>query len=225
MKSAFKLILAAFAAISFSHANESHTIWWEECLGKDVPFSTFEGWLGDMDATTRVAFRKEVHEKGFKAILDVPGGLAIDYYGLKKDNIDAAYTGVDITPSLVKLAKDQGIDFVEGDIENLPFHDNKFEISHARHILEHLDAYEKAISELIRVSSKEVFITFFIKPQKATIINLNRCNEYLLYHNTYSKNEIETFVKNNPKVSDVEWVDMPNGEIILKVFLDLLILN
>ncbi len=218
----FSLTLLTTPFLQADIPQKDHEIWWEKNLGKEVSFSTFANWLGSVDAETRVAFRNEVSEKGYTSILDVPAGLAIDYTGLKRDNSEVQYTGVDITPVLVSIAQQHGINCVLGDIENLPFSDNSFEISHARHILEHLNSYEAAIRELIRVSAKEVFITFFIKPVEAEnhTINLNTINGYLLYHNGYAKNLIEEYVTENPKVESFEWVDVTEKETVLKIFLN-----
>jgi len=200
-------------------AVEEYEIWWEKCLENNVSIATFEGWLGDIYSTSRVAMRRHVVQKNYKSILDVPSGLCIDYFGFKHDGITIDYQGVDITPKLVALAQKQNLPVIVGDIKSLPFQDNKFDICYARHILEHLSSYEQAINELIRVAKKEALITFFIQPQETQSISSAYYNDHLLYHNTYCRPALERFVLSNPKVSKLEWEYVDGREIILHIYL------
>jgi ubiquinone/menaquinone biosynthesis C-methylase UbiE len=50
------------------------------------------------------------------------------------------------------------INFVAGDIENLPFKDGQFETVISTHTLEHTKDLQKAVAELRRVASKELII-------------------------------------------------------------------
>lgn len=49
-------------------------------------------------------------------------------------------------------------DYVQGDIENLPFKDNSFDIVFSSHTIEHVRNLPKAISELKRVAKRQVII-------------------------------------------------------------------
>lgn len=49
-------------------------------------------------------------------------------------------------------------DYVQGDIENLPFKDNSFDIVFSSHTIEHVRDLPKAISELKRVAKRQVII-------------------------------------------------------------------
>ncbi len=201
------------------HAVEEYELWWEKCLINRVSIDTFEGWLGNIYAPSRIAMRGHIKQKQYRSILDVPSGLCIDYFGFKQDGIEIAYQGVDITPKLVQLAQNQGLSVIEGDIKSLPFHDNQFDVCYARHILEHLDSYEKAITSLIRVAAREVLITFFIKPQNSAAPSSCYHTDQLLYHNAYSKPELEQFVLSHPKVSKMQWEEVDAKEIILHIYL------
>ncbi len=197
---------------------EEHEQWWQQCLENRVSIATFEEWLGNYNSKSRVAMRRHIKEKGYKSILDVPSGLCIDYFGLNHDGITIAYQGVDITPKLVDLAQKQNLSVIQGDIKSLPFLDNQFEICYSRHILEHLDSYEQAINSLIRVASREVFITFFIQPKDTQVIRSALVDGYLLYHNIYCKPELEHFIQSNPKVSKMEWEEVDENEVILHIY-------
>jgi len=61
--------------------------------------------------------------------------------------------GLDISPKLCEISKENnpGADIVLGDIENLPFDDNKFDTVFMTEALEHLLDYNKALKEVGRV--------------------------------------------------------------------------
>lgn len=202
------------------YAAEEYEIWWEHCLEHTVPLSTFEDWLGDFHAPSRVAMRRHVEEMGYQSLLDVPSGLCADYFGFKNDQMQIAYQGLDITPKLVARAQAQNIPVVEGDIKSIPFPNNRFDICYARHILEHLASYEQAINELIRVAKKEVLVTFFIRPSEKELIHLFYYEDYLLYGNIYLKTGLEQFVLSNPKTTQIEWEEVDGREVILHIFLN-----
>ena len=82
-----------------------------------------------------------------------------------------------------------------GRAQNLPCQDSSYDIVYARHLLEHLDSYQDAIKEMIRVAKKEVLIVFFSSPEKsfddkgeAVILN-----GYSVYQNRYSKPRMGLF--------------------------------
>jgi len=202
-------------------AEKEHEKWWEENLEKHVGIDIFADWLGTVDAPSRAAMRAHVKKKNYSTMLDVPCGLGIDYMGLQKDNLPIQYTGLDITSKLVERGLKEGIPIVLGSIEKIPFEDNHFELCYARHILEHLDYYEHALSELIRTASKEVMVVFFIKPssKKEDRIIPSTDHGALLYHNKYNKPKLEKFLRANKKVKKIEWEKISGGDVILHAYL------
>jgi ubiquinone/menaquinone biosynthesis C-methylase UbiE len=210
---------AFIGSVQSLQAYKDHEIWWEQSLDKEVSLDTFRNWLGGIHANSRVAVREYIRSMGYKSILDVPCGVCADYYGFQQDGIQITYQGMDITPKLVALHVANNIPVIEGSIEAIPFADRKYDVCYARHILEHLDGYEKALLELIRVASKEVIVVFFINPiSNDPEINLASFNGNLLYHNRYDKQEIEEFIVEHPKVEKIEWIDM-GSESILHIYL------
>lgn len=201
------------------HSYKEYETWWEECLDEEVSLETFRNWLGGIDASSRVAMREHVRKMGYTSILDIPCGVCVDYYGFKKDQIEIAYQGMDITPKLVALNQANNIPVIQGSIEAIPFLDGQYEVCYARHILEHLENYEQALLELIRVASREVVVVFFINPISThSEIHLDMCDGNLLYHNRYNKQDIEQLLINHPKVKRIEWVEM-DSESILHIYL------
>jgi ubiquinone/menaquinone biosynthesis C-methylase UbiE len=216
----FISFIFAFSVLA-ADQNKQHEIWWQNCVGSKVSWQTFSGWLGGIDAESRIAMRNHVKQAGYESIVDIPCGLCIDYWGLVQEGIGIQYTGVDITSRLVEYVKRRGAPAVVGSIEKIPYPDNAFDMSYARHILEHLDSYQAALTELIRVAKKEAFITFFIKPseglQDGIVSNWDR--GFLLYHNQYSRPKMEEFIKMNPKVAEIVWEDVNSAEVILHIYL------
>jgi hypothetical protein len=218
------ILLASLFFISLfqsAYAAKDCELWWENNLENTVSYATFREWLGNVNAESRVAMRNHIKKMGYKSLVDVPSGLCLDYWGLKKEEIQISYLGVDITSKLVKLAVDQSIPVIRGSIESLPLSDNQFDVSYARHILEHLDSYERAINELIRVGRKETLIVFFIKPEIDSPDQIKPCviDGYVIFHNIYNKTNLEKFVLSNPKTSKIEWEDVNDKETILHIYL------
>lgn len=214
------LVLVCSANFCFGEPVKEHEQWWTQNEDK---FDTFDGWLGTCDATSRVLSRQHINKLGYVKILDVPCGTCTEYFGYQQNNMAIDYTGLDITHYLVSRAQSMGINAVEGSIENIPFTDSTFELVYARHILEHLDYYQIALSECIRVAEKEVLVVFFIPPgeDKNDKISYAIVDDSGLYHNRYNKETLIEFISQNPKVDHIEWenVDESNNEIILHIYL------
>lgn len=201
-------------------ARQEASGWWDYCLGNTVPYERFAQWLGDIDAPSRLAARKYIALKKYASVLDVPSGLCIDYFGFKKDHISTAYQGLDFSTKLVSLAQRNGIQVTLGDIEQMPFEDNSFDLVYCRHILEHLTYYEQAIKEAIRVAKKEVLIVFFIKPhEKDDIIDKSVLDGHTVYHNTYSQNKFARYVLSHEKVDRIVWENVNDKENIAHIIL------
>jgi len=67
-----------------------------------------------------------------------------------KKHLDCNYIGLDFEPGFEP-------DIV-ADARNLPFKDNAFDTVATKNLLQHLPFYEKAISEIIRVASKDIVL-------------------------------------------------------------------
>lgn len=195
--------------------------WWENNLGGDTyshgaasikapSCEEFESWMGDKDSADRKFIRKMWGE--FTSILDAGCGACPEYYGLADFKDEKQYTGLDITPKLVKFNQDRGINCVHGSLNDIPFEDNTFDVALSRHVVEHMGGIETPLNELIRVAKKEVILCFFISPLEnqtmAHQIKLddpgtkNEC-----HHNKYSMQLINDLLKNHPKVDNTQWLD------------------
>ena len=74
---------------------------------------------------------KEIKRKPFKTLLDAGCGTAPMISLLSEKYPDAHFTGLDLTPEMIKQAKRKGLknaEFVVGDCEKMPFEDSSFDI-------------------------------------------------------------------------------------------------
>lgn len=90
-----------------------------------------------------------------RKILDA--GCGPGTYGIMLAQAGNEVAGVEISPGSVEVAnqraKEKGVDFTArvGDLENLPFDDNTFDICFCGWVLHHFPDIDKAVSELARV--------------------------------------------------------------------------
>lgn len=208
---------------------KKHEDWWERKLPASDQMDigamgkTFRGWLRGVNAESRIVFRDMLQRYKYTSMLDCAAGLCDEYYGIKTNNINIKYSALDITPKLVEYNSSKGIDIKESSIENILYPDDSFELCYGRHILEHLDYYEKALSEMIRVASKAVIVTFFRYPVAEE--TMDYLEEEQLYQNIYSQPKMDRFILANKKAASLAWIQpaglkhgrWDNGEVILHI--------
>jgi len=187
------------------------TSWWDVNIPEKL--ETFKQWLGDSNMPDRVMCRNHVIGCNYKSILDVGCGVGVDGIGYRPYS-QITYQGVDRTQALVDYCRSHDIPAVQGDVENLPFDDDGFDVVYTRHTLEHLAYYEEAILELIRVAKREVLVIFFIQPtEQEDFINdtpmpdVGKIGDIPLYHNRYNRAKLAWFILQQPKVDSIRWVD------------------
>jgi len=71
---------------------------------------------------------------------------------------------------------------------------------------------------MIRIASQEAVHVFFIIPSEKEKIDYNI--ETNLYHNTYSKLDIELFLNKQSKVKNFEWKNITHQECSLHIYLN-----
>ncbi len=98
-----------------------------------------------------------------KKILDVGCGEGHTTVILLKNLKPKKIIGIDIDPKIIdyanKLYRNYGIKFYVGNVYNLNFANDSFDVVVATEILEHLESPDKAIREMKRVAKKYCLIT------------------------------------------------------------------
>lgn len=208
------LALCCFVAHADSKIElKQHEIWW----GKNFKDPL---WLGGIQMASRARMRDHVVKKGYQSILDIPCAYCIEYDGFMANGIAIDYQGMDITLSMIESCQERGIKAIQGSIEDVPLDDSSVDVTYSRHILEHLDYYEKSIRQLVRVARKESIIVFFIKPEPAPDhIKPEIFNNDMLYHNRYDLRKLEGFITSLSKVDSFEWEHVDSAEVILHIYL------
>ena len=100
-------------------------------------------------------------------VLELACGSANDYRSWAAFGVapHLAYTGIDITPANIENARTRfpDVDFVVGNVLDLPFEDRAFDLVVASDIFEHLsvEAAARALDEAARVAREGLVLTFF----------------------------------------------------------------
>lgn len=191
--------------------------WWENNLKNEQKFSDYLGWLGDENSNSRVFIKDNIKEMQIKSIADFGCGPCVDYMSLKNDEYEFDYMGIDSCSHLKEYNESRGIPFTCAPVEKTGLDSGSYELAYSRHLFEHLPSYKEGLKEMIRVASKYVVHIFFIKPDDEEEINY--WDEENLYHNKYSKKDIETYLKRNKKVESFEWIDINDKENALVITL------
>ena len=153
--------------------------------------------------------RAYIMEQEYRNILDCGAGLCAEYYGF--GDYDIEYSAIDSSRKFVKRGQKEGINITECDINDIEFRDGKFDVCYCRHVLEHLEYYENALNEMIRVAKREVLVIFFLPPTMnddriVVIDNLN--------HNVYDRGKMIDFIYGNPKVESHFFEGMGNESLL-----------
>jgi len=187
--------------------------WWDENLDKQ--FGSFEIWVGDKTAPSKAYFRNYVKERGYTSLIDMGCGNATEYFAYREEYPDLSYIGVDSSEFLYKKNTEAGVPMMWAVAEHVPMIDGYAEVVFARHILEHQPDFEPVLSEILRLASKEAIVVFFIPPLEEKQIIYNP--DMNLYHNVYSKGEIEKYLMSRRDVADFSWIPITSTEIALSV--------
>ena len=187
--------------------------WWDNDIKNRT--EEFYSWVGDKHAISKVYFRNflKTNNFNFKKMLDVGCGPATEYFSFKEENIDIEYTGVDSSKYLNEINIKKNIKMILAPAHQIPVEDSCYDLVYSRHLLEHQPDFKPITRELIRCTSNLAMHIFFTKPKDVQIINFDEKEN--LYHNTFKKEDIENFLKNNKKIKNFEWRDINENENIL----------
>lgn len=164
-------------------------------------------------------------------ILDVGCACGHYYRSLKKKiKKNFFYTGVDPYSIFLKKAKlawqkDKNVTFKKGNIFNIPFEKNKFDITICNNVLLHLPTIEKPISELLRVTRKTIILRTVVYDYSYKVqlvynskwwkgTDVKPLNEFdkdgnpksFSYFNIHSFDYLKSLIKKNCKAAKIEFV-------------------
>jgi len=149
----------------------------------------------------RMALGEIIRRYEYPTVLDAACGTCVNWESFKLRGVKCNYIGLDRTEKLLAHAKylyGDEITLKEGYVQSMPMKDGEVDVVIMRHILEHLDSYEDAIREGLRVASQELIVVFFVDPSgsnedviKESEPDENGCT---YYWNTYSWSKFVSFI-------------------------------
>ena len=143
---------------------ENWKIWDNDKAYGERFFDRIKGELPEMESSKALAkiLKKQIFEND--NVLDVGCGCGHYLKSLLSEiDVPFKYTGVDATNYYIELAKKAWNDcsnasFYTGDIFDLPFDDNSYDLVYCCNVFLHLPSIKKPLEELIRVSKKTVVL-------------------------------------------------------------------
>lgn len=138
-------------------------------LIKDIPHKNFK----DIEKTTynTEPFRLELGEFDKwkdNQVLEIGCGLGLD--GMQFAKNGAIYTGIDISPDEIEMAKryfsleNVGGKFINAPIEKCDFSDNSFDLVYSYGVLHHIPQIDKTVEEIYRIlkpNGKIIIMVYF----------------------------------------------------------------
>lgn len=221
LKSLFLLSSSIVLTLVAEQPSARHEWYWEY---QDTWYS-LDSWSQTFYQPSSKRLREHVIQKAYTSVLDVGCGVCPEYFGFQQDKYLLNYQGIDITPRLLAYAQEHNLPVKFGHAEKIPLDDNTFDFVYARHLLEHMKYYKKTLQEMIRVARKEVVIVFWLEPTDAPdSLDYKLQDKSALFNNRYNKEKLESFVRSNSKVKEVEWEVLskttPDGnEVLLHIYL------
>lgn len=139
-------------------------------------------------------------------------------FSIQKVDSSIKYIGVDSCLFFINMNRKRNIPVIESDIRNVSvLKDDSIDICFSRHTFEHQSRFQEILDEMIRIGKKEACHIFFIKPSSTEKISYDKQTN--LYHNTYSKDDIEEHLRKNQKVLYWNWIDLNSNENALHIYL------
>ena len=137
---------------------DKHLSYWQNNVGVEE----FTNWHSTTDHINKLSLLSGyVYNRECSSVLDCGAGNGSLYKVLKGLNLNLKYKGIDITKKLVTDAQNNGIDIEYGDIEQLQFKDESYDLVVATDVISHLYDYRPALREMLRVAKKHVIFTTF----------------------------------------------------------------
>lgn len=109
--------------------------------------------LSKLNYMTNKDFIDFVDAKPTDIILELGSGLGILTESISQGMTSGKVVGIEISDKQIEKCPSQSekLEFIKGDVHNLPFDNNTFDKIYCRYILEHTDNPQGALSEALRV--------------------------------------------------------------------------
>lgn len=185
----------------------------------EVMYRRAIGELPEMESSKAAAKILREHVRPGDAVLDVgagPGHYLRSYRAAI--NVPFEYTGLDATPSYVALARkafsnDPHAQFREGDIFNLSYPDQSFDIVTCNNVLLHLPNIIKPMAELLRVARRAVLIRSLVGTRSFAVREVYPAEpaefddagepRKFFFYNIYSETYVRYLAGKNPRAKEV----------------------
>lgn len=145
--------------------------------------------------------------KTVDSILDVGCGEGFTLNRLKEKGIGKKLEGIEYSEAAIELGHKTYPDITikQGNIYQLPYEDNSFDLVLCTEVLEHLDKPQVGLKELVRVSKKYLVISvpnepFFMLAQLVRGKNWSRFGNDIEHINHWTMFNFPRFIKKNVKV-------------------------
>lgn len=177
-----------------------HERWWHN--NWETRQGDLDGWLRESDPTSREAIVRLADSLPRNAVdrlsvLECGPGLFYDHRWHWVNRTTVYYTGLDVTPQIVRQGREMGLTIALGSIEEIPFPEDSFDLVYCRHVLEHLPSYRNAIVSMLRASRQAVAVAFFRLDPDATTdqVAYNTVTDVPdTFHNTYAKAAVSAWL-------------------------------
>ncbi len=107
----------------------------------------------------RVAFREFLRWHNIKSVLDCGAGPGWELGGLERDDIKVDYVGLEVTEIFAAALEQRGVTVIRAGVEQIPCEDRSFDMAYIRQVLEHVGSLEQAVSEMVRVARRYVYVS------------------------------------------------------------------
>ena len=164
------------------------------------------------------------------SFLDYGCGSATTFEAIQKElpELDLTYCGVDIIPKNIEWCKENyptGKWFVNKDIHKISDIDKNWDVVYSRHVIDHMESFEKAMDEHKRVAKKLVIAilwTGFVNGDEHEIKNIvdqrGLPTEKLYpneYTNNYSRKKVVEYLNADPEWELLELNENVGGNQVI----------
>lgn len=129
-------------------------------------------------------------------VLEVGCGSGLIYKEIVPNLIDNAnYVGIDVSYKMLDIAHERypNGNFLYGDVYNMEFEDETFDVTIAYEVLCHIRNIEKPISEMCRVAKRQVIFTVW--ESKKTFISEEVIDGIHFIHYSYSPSDMMKIIE------------------------------